>query len=216
MMVRIVNINFILCKNTKCFHYNAGAGISFATMLCQIYSFVHMRHLFVVILILAIPQVKQAQPGTSLNSAEVIVSPPTSNPKTPDDKGTEGAFKTDEKVSYLDYKSVYEAESLEEEVKMATERFKLSPAQKEIWEQAAIDRRLVEKQASEKLDANKSSYEKEPVYRGLRTAQNTFHATIVGHLTPAQKQAFETDRLILQENNSASQNYLHPLPQLLQ
>jgi hypothetical protein len=158
-----------------------------------------MRHLFVVILILAIPQVKQAQPGTSLNSAEVIVSPPTSNPKTPDDKGTEGAFKTDEKVSYLDYKSVYEAESLEEEVKMATERFKLSPAQKEIWEQAAIDRRLVEKQASEKLDANKSSYEKEPVYRGLRTAQNTFHATIVGHLTPAQKQAFETDRLILQE-----------------
>jgi hypothetical protein len=99
----------------------------------------------------------------------------------------------------MDYKSVYEAATIEEEVKMAAERFNLTPSQQDVWLSAAVDRREAERQAREKLDSKAANYEKDPVYRGLRSSQNTFYETIIGYLTPAQKQAMETDRAILQE-----------------
>jgi hypothetical protein len=99
----------------------------------------------------------------------------------------------------MDYKSVYEAATIEEELQMATERFNLTPAQKDVWLSAAEDRRETEKQARAKFEKNISGYEKEGVYMGLRSAQNTFHEIIIGHLTPVQKEALEADRLVLQE-----------------
>jgi hypothetical protein len=94
---------------------------------------------------------------------------------------------------------VYDAPTVEEEVKMAAERFSLTPAQQDAWLAAAVERRETEKPAREKLDSKSSSYEKEGAYRGLRSSQNMFYETIIGYLSPAQKQAFETDRLILNE-----------------
>lgn len=102
-------------------------------------------------------------------------------------------------TAIVDYKSVYEAATVEEEVRMATERFGLTTSQQDIWLSAATDRRETEKQARDKLDAKAANYEKDGIYRGLRASQNTFHETITGYLTPAQKQALETDRLILEE-----------------
>jgi hypothetical protein len=102
-------------------------------------------------------------------------------------------------ATLLDYKSVYEAATIEEEVKMAAERFNLTPAQQEVWHAAALDRRQSEQFARDKLNAKGGNLEKESVYRGLRSSQNTFHETIIGYLTPTQKQAFESDRLVLQE-----------------
>jgi hypothetical protein len=105
----------------------------------------------------------------------------------------------------MDYKSVYEAATIEEELQMATERFNLTKEQQEVWQTAAVDRRETEKQARGKLDAKNtttnttSNYDKEPIYRGLKSAQNMFYETIIGYLNPAQKSALETDRMILEE-----------------
>lgn len=104
-----------------------------------------------------------------------------------------------ERTKIMDYKSVYEAPTVEEEVKMAAERFSLTPSQQDIWLLAATDRREGERLARLKLDSTKGDYSKTGVYMGLRASHNTFHETIMGYLTPNQKQAFETDRLILQE-----------------
>ena len=101
--------------------------------------------------------------------------------------------------SIMDYKSVYEAATLEEEVKMAGERFKLTKSQQEVWMTAAVDRRQVEKQAYEKINSKGVEYSKDAVYMGLRIAHNTFYETITGYLNPAQKQALELDRIIRTE-----------------
>lgn len=101
--------------------------------------------------------------------------------------------------SIMDYKSVYEAETLEDEVQMAAERFSLTKSQQEIWLTAATDRRQVEKQAYEKLNAKDLNVSRDAVYLGLRIAQNTFYETIIGYLNPAQKQAIELDRIIRTE-----------------
>lgn len=104
-------------------------------------------------------------------------------------------------VNIMEYKSVYEAATLEEEVQLATERFNLSQSQQEIWTEAAYDRRLSEKLAYPKLESKTTdySYSKDAVYRGLRTSHNTFYETIIGYLSPGQKQAIEADRAILHE-----------------
>lgn len=102
-------------------------------------------------------------------------------------------------ASIINYKSVYEAATLEEEVQMATERFNLTESQKEVWMTAATDRRETERQFRAKLESKATDYDKDGVYRGLRSAHNTFHETIIAYLNPAQKQSLETDRLILEE-----------------
>jgi hypothetical protein len=102
-------------------------------------------------------------------------------------------------ASILDYKSVYEAPTIEEEVQMAAERFNLTPSQQEVWLTAATDRREVERQSRAMIDSKAQNYEKEGAYKGLRVAQNEFYETVIGYLNPAQKQAMETDRVIMQE-----------------
>lgn len=115
-------------------------------------------------------------------------------------EGEESIPVVEGRTRYIDYQSVYEASTLAEEVKMAAERFNLTPAQQEVWSGAAVDRRAVERSAREKLaDPKIQNYEKDGVYRGMRLAQNNFHETVTGYLSPVQKQAMETDRLILQE-----------------
>ena len=103
------------------------------------------------------------------------------------------------RTAILDYKSVYEAATIEDEVKMAAERFSLTPSQQEVWLTAAADRRAAEKKTQEMLASKAVNIDREGAYRGLRNAHNNFHQAIVGYLSPAQKQAFERDRLILQE-----------------
>lgn len=102
-------------------------------------------------------------------------------------------------TAIMDYKNVYEAPTIDEEVKMAAERFNLTPAQQDMWRTAAVDRRDAEKIARGQLEQRTDNYDRAPVYKGLRMAQNTFYETIIGYLNPAQKQALETDRLILEE-----------------
>ncbi|MES2567073.1 MAG: hypothetical protein V4565_09425 [Bacteroidota bacterium] len=101
--------------------------------------------------------------------------------------------------SIMDYKSVYEAATLEEEVQMAAERFHLTKSQQEVWLTAATDRRQTEKQAYEKLNSKTMDYSKEAVYTGLRMSHNAFYETITGYLNPSQKQALELDRTIRNE-----------------
>jgi hypothetical protein len=101
----------------------------------------------------------------------------------------------------MDYKSVYDVATVEEEVKVAAERFNLTEAQQEIWLNAATDRRLMEKKANDKFESTASSYDREGAYRGLRASQAMFYETIIGYLSPSQKQALETDRLIMEEKN---------------
>lgn len=112
------------------------------------------------------------------------------------------------KVTYLEYKSVYDAPTLEEEVKMATERFRLSKPQQEIWLTAAEERRQTEKQVYDKLRTTDVNYDKGPDYRALRTSHNAFFEEVVGYLNPAQKEEMEFDRAILQEK----QNRIAKLP----
>jgi len=102
-------------------------------------------------------------------------------------------------VRIEDYKSVFEAPTVEDEVKMATERFSLTNDQQEMWLVAATDCRQAEKQAYDKLGSKSQDYQKASVYSGLRSSLTTFHETVVGHLSPSQKQALESDRLILEE-----------------
>ena len=111
-------------------------------------------------------------------------------------------------VSYLDYKNVYDAATLEEEVQLAAERFKLSKQQQETWMTAAVDRRQTEKQMYAQLNSPPANFSRDAAYRELRTAQNTFYERIVGYLSPSQKQAMEMDRAILQEK----QNRIAKLP----
>jgi hypothetical protein len=162
----------------------------------------HMRLLIIPAALMF--QLVSAQNGTmSLTSSQQTEAKPVQEPSSPavtmpaqtDSPSSADAPPT----AILDYKSVYEAATIEEEVKMAAERFSLSPSQQDVWLTAATDRRAAEKQSQDMLGSKAANYDKEGAYRGLRTAHNTFHQSIVGFLSPAQKQAFERDRLILQE-----------------
>jgi hypothetical protein len=156
-----------------------------------------------------------SSPATAITPAAAAASTPApgatvtteSQPvTTPSPASPEG------RTSYLDYKSIYETPTVEEEVKMATERFSLSPDQQDMWLKAATERRQGEAQARGILESKTATYEKDGAYRGLRTAQNTFHETVTGYLKPAQKQALETDRLIMQEKHRREAQLPPPPP----
>jgi hypothetical protein len=102
-------------------------------------------------------------------------------------------------IAIMDYKSVYEAATLEEEVQMAAERFHLTQAQQEVWQVAATDRRATEKQVFGKLDSKDTDYSRDAMYKALRTSHNTFYEAIIGYLNPNQKQALEFDRTVMAE-----------------
>jgi hypothetical protein len=160
----------------------------------------------------------QATPTTPA-AAPATTPPGDSNatPSAPAPVPAVGSISSEEaaaegRVSYLDYKSVYEASTVEEEVKMAAERFALTPSQQEVWLTAATDRRVAEKVAREKLDSKTANYERDGVYRGLRNSHNTFHEIITGYLTPNQKQAMELDRQILQEKQQRMAKLPPPPP----
>jgi hypothetical protein len=162
-----------------------------------------MRFKLLIIPVMMI-QVANAQNGsasvtTSQATLTAPVTPASSTPVALPEASPVQASNSSTPSNILDYKSVYEAETIEEEVKMAGERFELNPSQQAVWLEAAADRRRSEKFAREKLDSKDPNLEKEGIYRGLRSAQNTFYETITGYLSPTQKQAFETDRLILNE-----------------
>jgi hypothetical protein len=150
----------------------------------------------------AVAQNGSASLSTAQATVTAPVSPASSTPVVPATPETPAPVSIpaaeEERTAIIDYKSVYEATTVEEEVKLAAERFGLSASQQDMWLQAATDRRLTEKQVREKLDS-KADFDRDGVYRGLRASQNTFHETIMGYLNPTQKQSFETDRLILQE-----------------
>jgi hypothetical protein len=158
---------------------------------------------FLIIPTVLICQSALAQDGSMsmsvapVSSTTAVPAPaPTTTNVKPDLSAPENS---EAQVAIIDYKSVYEAATLEEEVKMATERFSLTKSQQDVWMTAAVDRRAAEKAARDKFDSKASSYEKDGMYRGLRTSHNTFYETITGYLSPSQKQAMEYDRMILEE-----------------
>ncbi len=158
-----------------------------------------MRSIFFIIPAALIFQVAGAQNGPSaLTVSQGSLAAVTVTPSTPVTL-TDPALSTESGETYLNYKSVYEAETLEEEVKMAAERFSLTKSQQEVWMTAAEDRRKTEKDVYEKLNLKDPNISKDGLYRSLRTAHNTFSENILGYLTPAQKQAIEFDRSILNE-----------------
>jgi len=183
----------------------------------MVYFIDRMRHKFLIIPAALMFQVAGAQNSTPLLTPTEVtvtaaVSGNSSTPVTPDVSTPAAGLPPSTQMSILDYKSVYEAATVEEEVKMATERFELTPSQQDVWLSAATDRREGEKQARDKFESKASSYEKEGAYRGLRSSQNTFHETIIGYLAPAQKHAYETDRLILQERQKKMAKLPPPAP----
>lgn len=99
----------------------------------------------------------------------------------------------------MDYKSMYEAATVEEEVQMAVERLRLTKSQQDVWLTAAIERRQGEKLAYEKLNSKGMDVSRDAVYMGLRKSQNAFYETIIGYLNPAQKQGLELDRILRNE-----------------
>lgn len=161
-----------------------------------------MRFIFFIISATMVFQVAEAQNGPATIAVSegtfVTVTPSASisvnaaNSTTAPDLSSSGE-------NIMDYKSVYEAATLEEEVQMAAQRFNLNKSQQEVWLTAAVDRRQTEKQAYEKLNSKGLEYSKDAVYLGLRMAQNTFYETITGYLNPDQKQALELDRTIRAE-----------------
>ncbi|MCD6018851.1 MAG: hypothetical protein K0S53_1972 [Bacteroidetes bacterium] len=160
-----------------------------------------MRSKFFIIPAALIFQVAGAQNGpvplTASQGTFAAVSPaPSTNVKLVDPASSLSSSNAGESI--MDYKSVYEAATVEEEVQMAADRFRLTKSQQEIWLTAAIDRRQGEKQAYEKLK-QVMEYDKNAVYMGLRMSQNTFYETVTGYLTPAQKQSLELDRTIRNE-----------------
>lgn len=122
---------------------------------------------------------------------------------------------TESSDNYLNYKSVYEASTLEEEVQMATERFSLTKSQKEVWMLAAVDRRKTEKEVYAKLSSKETDYSKDAAYRGLRISHNTFHEIIEGYLSPYQKQSLELDREILIEKQRRVAKIPPPAPPVI-
>ena len=157
--------------------------------------------------------VAQNGPASSTNAPVTATTAPvtalTEVPVTPNTAPATSAVSTaapvaeSGEVAIMDYKSVYETATVEEEVQMAAERYRLTKSQQEVWLGAAKDRRDIEKQAHAQLAANAVTpdynFSRDAVYRGLRTAQNNFYEAIIGYLNPSQKQAMEFDRTVLAE-----------------
>lgn len=135
--------------------------------------------------------------GTPTTSIEAAAPTPAPTPAA-DPSLTSNSSSSSETL-IMDYKSVYDSPTVDEEVKMATERFALTKSQQDVWLTAATERRETEKKAHDILESKDPSYSKESVYKGLRSAHNAFYETIMGYLTPHQKQALEADRLVLDE-----------------
>jgi hypothetical protein len=163
-----------------------------------------MRFKFLIIPSLLAVQSAFAQNSTpSATLGQGTVTPVTqtnsASPVTPTDSQPVLSASSSTETAIIDYKSVYEAATIEEEVKMAAERFSLTPAQQDVWLTAAKDRRETEKKAREQLDPKNANPEKGAIYKGLKASQVEFYETIIGYLNPAQKQALETDRIIMEE-----------------
>ncbi len=147
----------------------------------------------------AVAQSDSAQVSPAVGAATTPVSAATSTAVTPGATTPAAGSSSEERTKIMDYKSVYETASVEEEVQLATERFSLTAEQQDIWLVAARDRRQSESFARGKLDSNDINLSKEGVYRGLKAAQSTFYETVIGYLTPVQKQQLESDRVIINE-----------------
>ena len=161
-----------------------------------------MRLKFLIIPAALIVQVAGAQngPATLTNTQVAVTATPTvSLTEATATASATSPVSESEPIAIMDYKSVYEAVTLEEEVQMAAERFHLTPSQQQVWQTAATDRRESEKRVREKLDSKDADYSRDAVYRELRTSHNTFYEAIVGYLNPSQKQALEFDRAVLAE-----------------
>jgi hypothetical protein len=156
-----------------------------------------MRPKFFIIPAIFILQTMRAQDFAPLAISETTVTPASATNTLATFKPSSASGLTE--ISIMDYKSVYEAATLEEEVQMATERFNLTKPQQEAWATAAVDRRETEKQTRAKLESKTNDYSKDAVYRGLRSAQNQFYETITGYFDPSQKQLLEKDRIIIEE-----------------
>jgi hypothetical protein len=163
-----------------------------------------MRYRFFIIPAALIFQVAGAQNSIAsfpASQGTATTTPATSSATVTPVSSTPSSISESTQTPIMDYKSVYEAATLEEEVQMATERFHLTQAQQEIWQSAATDRRIIEKQVYAKLDSKDTDYSKDAVYRALRTSHNNFYEAIVGYLNPNQKQALEFDRAVIQEKH---------------
>jgi hypothetical protein len=163
-----------------------------------------MRSLFFIIPAAFVFNTARAQdpmPATISQPASKTTPVGSSTTLTPVSTGSASSTTSTEytQISIMDYKSVYEAATLEEEVQMATERFNLSKSQQEVWATAAVDRREKEKQTRVALESKNNDYSKNDIYKGLRSAQTEFYETITGFFDPTQKRALERDRLILEE-----------------
>jgi hypothetical protein len=156
-----------------------------------------MRLKFFIIPATFIFQVARAQESTHLTNFQQTGTPASAASTSTVYNSSPSTELTE--ISIKDYKSVYEAATLEEEVQMATERFNLSKSQQEVWATAAVDRRETEKQARVKLESKSNDYSRDAVYRGLRAAQSQFYETITGYFDPSQKQLLEKDRIIIEE-----------------
>jgi hypothetical protein len=179
---------------------------------------ISMRFSFLVIPSVILMQVASAQneaAAPATGQATMITTPVTPASSTPvvNSGSTDSqATSTSTLTRIVDYKSMFETATVEEEVKMATERLSLSTDQQDLWLRAATDRRRAEKQAYDKLDSKSQDYQKNSVYGGLRTAQNLFHESIIGHLSPSQKSMLERDRLIQAEKQQIIANTPPPPP----
>jgi hypothetical protein len=161
-----------------------------------------MRLQFSIFTSLLIFQAAVAQnPASSVSEQGVVAAPATVSTTTANTHEATSSSESNasNQIAIIDYKSVYEAETLEDEVKFATDRFSLTPTQQDIWLTAAKERREIEKNARIKFDAKDPNTDKAAVYMGLRAAHNTFYEIIIGYLSPAQKQSLEEERLIQQE-----------------
>lgn len=180
-----------------------------------------MRTTLLIFIVFLLSRTATAQNGTSTSGQGTLSAPgstssatsgSTTNPQTSQSSQSLSGSGNSNEIAIIDYKSVYEAETLEEEVKIAAERFNLTKSQQDVWLTAATDRREAERKAKIQLAERKENFEKAPVYKGLKAAQSTFYETIIGYLSPAQKSAIEADRLIQEERQRRLAKLAPPAP----
>jgi hypothetical protein len=160
-----------------------------------------MRSKLLIIPAVLIFKIAGAQSGPALAVSQSTFPAVTVSPSSPvaATDPTVSSAPNPEGEKYIDYKSVYEAATLEDEVQLAAERFGLTKSQQDVWADAATDRRLTEKQFREKFDSKAVNSSKEAMYKGLRSAQSTFYETVIGYLSPAQKARVEFEREVVNE-----------------
>src|ERR1043166_4552445 len=111
-----------------------------------------MRFKFLFIPSVLIFQVAAAQEGAPVTvtqgtvtpvsaASSTPVTPPIPPPVSPPVSISSLDSLNSNRTRIVDYKSVYEAATTEEEVKMAAERFGLTTSQQDMWLTAATDRR---------------------------------------------------------------------------